>query len=415
VRASIPALTITKPAIDRRRRNTEPPAKPLDGIPLSVPEIHGNEWRYVKECLDSGWVSSVGAFVTRFEEAVAEECGADYAVATTSGTTGLHTALLVVGIEPDEEVLLPTLTFIAPANAVRYVGAQPVFMDVEPDYWQMDAGKTADFLRRECRTAKDGLRNRQTGRRVRALLPVHILGHPVDMDPLLELARRYDLLVIEDASESIGAAYKGRPVGVLGDIGVFSFNGNKIITTGGGGMVATNNREWAVRARYLTTQAKDDPLEYIHKSVGYNYRLTNLQAAVGVAQMEQLHEYIAAKRAIARRYEAELMGLPGVSLPEKADWAESIWWLYTILADNERHPGGWRWWHERLKARGIETRPLWHPLHDLKIYRDCQAYRIEHAPEIQRRALSLPCSVGLSEEQQEYVIDAVRKMAGYGC
>ena len=376
-------------------------------IPLSAPEIRGNEWRYIKECLDSGWVSSVGAFVNRFEEAVADRCGAKYSVATTSGTAGLHIALLTAGINPGDEVLMPALTFIAPANAIRYAGAHPIFMDVDPAHWQMDIGKATDFLRDECHPIDEGLINKSSGRRVRALLPVHILGHPVDMEPLLELARRFDLIVIEDASESLGARYKGQPVGVLGDIGVFSFNGNKIITTGGGGMMVTNNGGWAAKARYLTTQAKDDPLEYIHKAIGYNYRLTNIQAAMGVAQMERLDEYIAAKRAIAARYEQELRSLPGISLPREAEWAESVWWLYTILIDEGAYRGGWREWHNQLAKQGVETRPLWRPLHELEPYRDCQAYRIEVAADIQRRALSLPSSVGLTESQQARVIEAV--------
>src|SRR5271157_5808253 len=256
-----------------------PGAPPTAGfIPLIVPEISGNVWRYVKECLDTNWVSSVGSYVDRFERMVAQHVRTKHAVATVNGTAALHIALLVAGVQPNDEVVVSTLTFIAPVNAIRYVGAWPVFIDAEPDYWQVDPSGVVDFLEQGCRWHKGALHNRLTGRRVSAVIPVHILGHPVDLDPILEVARKYGLKVIEDATEGLGATYRGRPLGSIGDIGCFSFNGNKIITTGGGGMLATSNEEWAQKAKYLTTQAKDDPTEYVHSEIGYNYRLTNLLA-----------------------------------------------------------------------------------------------------------------------------------------
>src|SRR6202167_138990 len=292
---------------------SKPQATPsLDFIPLSVPVIQGNEWRYMKECLDTNWVSSVGPFVDRFEEAIATQVGTRFAVATVNGTAALHVALLLAGVKPEDEVVVSTLTFIAPVNAIRYVGAWPVFIDAEPVYLQMDPSGVVDFLERGCRWHDGALHNKLTGRRVSALIPVHILGHPVDLDPILEVARKYGLKVIEDSTEGLGADYKGRSLGCLGDVACFSFNGNKIITTGGGGMLVTNNQEWAHRAKYLTTQAKDDPIEYLHREVGYNYRLSNLLAAVGCAQMEQLPAYIAAKRRIAARYTEKLQNLPGI-------------------------------------------------------------------------------------------------------
>ena len=251
---------------------------PPGHIPLCVPEIRGNEWKYVKECLDTNWVSSVGSFVDRFERMLADYIGTIHAVATTSGTAALHIALLVAGVQPDDEVLVPTLSFIAPANAIRYTGAWPVFIDSEPIYWQMDPEKVLDFLEKECRWQGESLLNKTTGRRVKAILPVHILGHPCDIDPIREAAQKYDLAIIEDATESLGAKYKGNMVGRLGDIACFSFNGNKLITTGGGGMIVTNDESWANRARYLSTQAKDDPIEYFHSEIGYNYRLTNISS-----------------------------------------------------------------------------------------------------------------------------------------
>ena len=306
---------------------------PTGMIPLSVPEIHGNEWKYVKECLDSNWVSSAGPFVDRFERMVADYVGTGHAVATVNGTAALHLALLVASVKPNDEVLVPALTFIAPANAVRYAGAWPVFIDAEPAYWQMDAEKVLNFLEHRCRWANGELRNQHTGRRVRAILPVHILGHPCDIDPLVEIARRFNLVVIEDATESLGAMYKERMVGHLGNVACFSFNGNKVITTGGGGMIVTDNAAWAERARYLSTQAKDNPVEYIHNEIGYNYRLTNIQAALGCAQMESLPRFIETKRTIAAQYHESLGSVPGIAPMPEASWARSIFWMYTVLVN----------------------------------------------------------------------------------
>lgn len=375
-------------------------------IPLSIPELHGNEWRYLKECLDTRWVSSVGPFVDQFERVVAGYLGTGDGVATVSGTAALHVALLVAGIKPDEEVLVPCLAFIAPANAIRYVGAWPVFMDADPTTWQMDPTKVVDFTAKECQWKEGKLLNKTTGRQIKAILPVHILGHPCEMDPLLEIAQRYDLRVIEDAAESLGAQYKGRKVGCLGEIGCLSFNGNKIITTGGGGMFITRNPEWAQRARYLTTQAKDDPMEYIHSEIGYNYRLTNLQAALGCAQMEQLEQHIRSKLQMAQRYRLAFAALPGVECMPSAPWAQPISWLFTIRLKN-KNPGSSQRLVAFLASRGIQARRLWRPLHLLKGHQDAQAYRIETAVELYAQAVSLPSSVGLAPADQERVIRAV--------
>ncbi len=379
-----------------------------DGIPLCVPELRGNEWKYVKECLDTNWVSSVGEYVTRFEHQLAAYVGTKHAVATSNGTAALHIALLVAGVQPEDEVLLSTLTFIAPANAVRYVGAWPVFIDSEPDYWQMDPQRVADFLENNCRWDGEALINRQTGRRVRAILPVHILGHPVDMKPILELACEHNLVVIEDATESLGARYRGRKVGALGDIACFSFNGNKIITTGGGGMLVTDREDWAQRAKYLTTQAKDDPVEYIHHEVGYNYRLTNIQAAMGVAQLENLETYIAAKREIAARYTEAFSDLPGVQPMQEAPWAFSIHWLYTVLIDPDAFGIDRRELHRQLAAEGIQSRPLWQPLHQSPAFARLEPPPCPVAERLNQQALSLPCSAGLSPQEAERVIASVR-------
>lgn len=383
----------------------EPGAKvPEDFIPLNVPEIRGNEWRYIKECLDTGWVSSVGSFVDRFEQEFAAYIGTKHAVATVNGTAALHIALLVAGVKPDDEVLVSTLTFIAPANTIRYCGAWPVFMDAEPEYWQMDPKKVVHFLEQECRWINGELRNKTTDRRVKAILPVHILGHPVDMEPILEVACKYNLVVIEDATENPGTKYKDRPVGHLGDIACFSFNGNKIITTGGGGMIVMDNEAWAYKAKYLTTQAKDDPLEYIHNEIGYNYRLTNIQAAMGCAQMEKLDNYITAKRRIAATYTDALKNLSGIIPMREASWAFSIYWMYTILVDKGQYGIDSRTLMRRLEAEKIQSRPLWQPVHRSPAHSHCQAYRCDVADRLNRDALSLPCSVGLSMADQQRVI-----------
>jgi perosamine synthetase len=377
-------------------------------IPLCEPQIAGNEWRYVKECLDTGWVSSVGSFVDRFEQSVAEAVGAQYGVAMVNGTAALHVALLVSGVRPDDEVLVPAMTFIAPANAVRYVGAWPVFVDAEPSYWQMDSEKVIDFLEQGCVWRNGALHNRVTGRRVRAIVPVHILGHPVDLDPILTVARRYGLSVVEDATESLGASYRSRPVGTLGDIACFSFNGNKLVTTGGGGMIVTNREDLARQAKYLSTQAKDEPIEYVHGAIGYNYRLTNVLAAIGVAQMERLGDYVEAKRRIARRYDAALRSLKGLAPLGEALWARSVFWMYTTRIDPLVTGCDSRELLRRLAQANIQTRPLWQPLHRSVAHAGAFATDCSVADRLYREALSLPCSVGLSETDQEVVIDRLR-------
>jgi perosamine synthetase len=368
-----------------------------DFIPLCVPNICGNEWRYIKECLDTGWVSSVGSFVDRFERMVADYIGAKYAVATVNGTAALHVALQVAGVRPDDEVLVPALTFIAPANAVRYVGAWPIFMDAEPEYWQMDPQKMLDFLEIECHWREGALYNKTTKRRVKAILPVHILGHPVDMDPLVDLAGKYNLAIIDDATESLGAEYKGRKVGNLGNISCFSFNGNKIITTGGGGMIVTNDEREAQKAKYLTTQAKDDPVEFIHGEIGFNYRLTNVLAAMGVAQMEVLDSFIARKREIAASYSQALGMVEGLTLMKQAPWARSTHWMYTILIRESEFGMSSRELLAYLANQRIETRPLWQPLHRSPAHLGCQSFRVEVADRLHHESLSLPCSSGSTD------------------
>ncbi|MBF0250964.1 MAG: LegC family aminotransferase [Alphaproteobacteria bacterium] len=371
-------------------------------MPLCTPYIHGAEWDYVKDCLDSGWVSYVGSYVERFEKEFAAKIGMARAVATTSGTAALHLALLAAGVEPDDEVIVSALTFIAPVNAIRYVGAHPVLVDAEPQFWQMDVGLVESFLNGNCERRGTELFNKRSGRRVKAIVPVHILGHPVDMAPLLDLARLHGLAVIEDATESLGAAYRGRKIGSMGDLSCFSFNGNKLLTTGGGGMVVTSSQKKADWVRYLSTQAKDDPLEYVHENIGYNYRLTNVQAAIGCAQLEQCDAYVENKRQIATRYRHAFANRDGITAMPEAEWAESAFWLYTVLLDGDSRPV-----LRALERQNIQTRPLWQPIHLNTPYRGFEVLGGEVAEDLCRRCLSLPCSVNLTEAEQERVVSAL--------
>ena len=383
-------------------------APPAGFISLCVPNIGGNERAYVEECLDTGWLSAAGPFVERFERQFAATLGVTHAVATASGTAALHTALLVAGVRPGDEVVLPSLSFIAPANTVRYVGAWPTFVDVDPHYWQLDPSELRAFLRDDCTVRQRELHNRHTGRRVVAVMPVDILGHPCDLQGIKEIAEEYGLAIVEDATESLGALYRHRPLGQWSRLTCFSFNGNKLMTTGGGGMVVTDDPELAQRALYLTTQAKDDPLEFVHREIGYNYRLTSVQAAVGCAQLEQLPAFVAAKRHIAAQYAQALGGLPGIRPMREAPWATASYWMYTILVDPEHSGTDSRSLLKALAARDIQTRPLWQPLHLSPAHRESFARPCPTAGWLNQVALSLPCSTGLTEEQQRRVIAAVR-------
>ncbi len=377
----------------------------MSPIPLSEPVISGNEWMYVKECLDTGWVSSVGSFVDRFEQTLADYTGAKYAVAMMNGTAALHLSLLVAGVTKGDEVLVPTLTFIAPVNTVRYVGAEPVFFDCDPETLCIDVNAIAAFLQNNCDLHPDGYTyNRLSGRRVSAVIVVDVFGHPIDRDPLVEICEKKNVRIIEDASESLGSRYKGTAAGMLGDIGCLSFNGNKIITTGGGGMLLTNNAAWARHARHLSTQAKSDSITFDHDEIGYNYRLTNIQAALGLAQMEQLDTFVETKRRNATRYRALLSTVHGVQFLWEQSWAQSNFWFYTIRVPSEQREA----LMESLLSQGIEVRPVWKLIHTLPMYRDCQTYHIQHALTLYETCLNLPCSVSLEAEQMDRVVAGVK-------
>ena len=383
-----------------------------DFIPLSVPHLAGNEWQYIKECLDTGWVSAVGSYVDRFEREFAKRVGARFAIACGSGTSALHVALRLVGVGVGDEVVLPTLTFIASANSVTYQGAVPTFIDAEATHLQMDVSKLRSFLTEACRVENGVLKNTATGRRIAAIMPVHVVGHPTEMTPVLELAKRFSLPVVEDATESLGSTYLGRPTGTMGQLGCFSFNGNKLITPGNGGMIVTDDEALARKAKYLTTQAKDDALEFVHNEVGYNYRLANVLSALGVAQLEQLDGFLQKKQHIAAFYGRELASLTGVALPTVASWAKVNHWLYTIRIDEKTFGRSSREVMRFLKERNIETRPLWQVMHRSPAHAGSFSWQCEVADVLNAECLSIPCSVGVTDEQLTRVVQSLRDAQG---
>lgn len=374
-------------------------------VPLSVPVIRGNEWKYIKDCLDTGWVSSVGSYVQKFENAVAGYLGSPYAVATVNGTSALHVSILACDVKPGDEVIVPALTFIASVNTVRYSNASPVFMDCDSKTLCIDTEKVIEFIKNHTLQKKDGFSyNKNSKRRIKAIIPVHIFGHPVDMDRLIEICKKRNIEIIEDATESLGSEYKNGKTGTFGKTGCFSFNGNKIITTGGGGMVVTNNRDLAKKIKHLTTQANTGAMEYDYDEIGYNYRLTNIQAAMGLAQMEKLQEYIDIKRNNALLYKKLLSKISGVEYLWEKPWAKSNFWFYTIkVKENHRNP-----LLSYLLDKNIEVRPLWKPICTLPMYKGCQAYKVAKAIAAYNRSINLPCSINLSSQTIEYVVRNIR-------
>ena len=380
-------------------------------IPLSVPSLQGNEWQYVKECLDTGWVSSAGKYVELFEQKIAEYTGTRYAVSCINGTSALQVALRLAGVRPGDEVIVPTLTFIAPINAVAYNGASPLFMDADKDY-NIDTEKTIEFINKET-VFKDGFTyNKLTNSRVIAIIPVHVFGNAAWMDELIPLCEERNINVVEDASESLGSVYKegnykGKHTGTIGKLGCLSFNGNKIITTGGGGMILTDDEELADKARYLTTQAKDDPVRYIHHEIGYNFRLTNIQAALGVAQLEQLPEFLKRKNDIYQQYVEAVKTIEGLSMAGVPDYANNNHWMNLLKINSEAYGEDWEALMHRLEKNRIQTRPVWAPIHLQKPYHNCQSYKIEKSIELINNSLCIPSSTNLSKKDIQKVIRAL--------
>lgn len=378
---------------DAAAASVAPDAAGAPLIPVAAPVLAGREKEYVADCMESGWISSGGKYVELFEAAFAEFCGVRHAVACCNGTVALHLALLALGVGPGDEVIVPTLTFVASANAVTYCGARPVFVDSEPATWNLDPVQVEAKITT----------------RTKGIMAVHLYGHPAEMGALRNTARRHGLFLLEDAAEAHGAAYEGRPVGSLGDAAAFSFYGNKIIATGEGGMVVTDDGALASRARLLRGQGMDAGRRYWFPVVGYNYRMMNIPAAIGLAQLERAWWHTSRRREVAAVYESLLEGVPGLGRQREREWARHAFWMFTVILG-----GGAAEDRDRLMARlherGVETRPVFYPLHTMPPYRE--SARGEEFPVAERlagRGLSLPTWAGLEREDVDYVCRRLRE------
>lgn len=376
-------------------------------IPLSVPNLRGNELKYATEAIQSEWVSTAGPFVNKFESDIAAYVRARGAVACQNGTSGLHIALLTAGVTRDDIVIVPALTFVATVNPVTYIGAEPVFMDCD-DTLCMDASKLREFCENECVFTSGRLVCKLSGKPVKAIIAVHVFGNMANMEAICDVAREFHIKLIEDATEALGTycvcgQYAGKYAGTIGDIGVYSFNGNKIITTGGGGMIVSDNEDYLRRARHLTIQAKCDETYFIHDEVGYNYRMTNLQAALGLAQLEQVEAFISAKTENYQKYARGIRRMPGLRLLGFRADTRPNYWFYSLLIDDayslKRDE-----LLELFSKNGIQTRPIWWPINKLKIYERARAYRVEKAKYYWARVINLPCSTNLSDDDIGTVI-----------
>ncbi|MEN3307391.1 MAG: perosamine synthetase [Micromonosporaceae bacterium] len=361
-------------------------------IPVMLPFLGEEEAQAAAEAVRSGWVAQ-GPRVAEFEKRFAAAAGAAHGIAVSSCTTALHLALITLGVGPGDEVVVPSLSFIATANAARYVGATPVFADVEPVSYGIDAESVRALVTP----------------RTKAIVVVHLYGHPVDFDPIADIAAEHGLFVVEDATEALGSRYRGRLCGTLGDVGCFSFNGNKVMTTGGGGMVLARDPERLAHMRRLTFQGRVPGREYIHDEVGFNYAMSNLPAAVGVAQMEELDGLLARRRAVAERYAAALAGVPGLEFCREAEWAQTNWWLQSVLVDAERYGEDRNELMDRLAGEGIEARPFFHPLHRLPPYAEFARGELPMSDRLHATGVSIPSSASLEPSQQDRVIAALAR------
>jgi perosamine synthetase len=386
-------------------------------IPVNEPRLAANTLAYVADCIQTGWISSAGSYIRRFEESFAAFVGLKQAVTATSGTTALHLALAGLGLGPGDEVLLPDLTMIAVPYAVLYTGARPVMLDVEAETYNLDPDSLRDFIRKHCRldAGRKALIDKRTGDRVKAVIPVHLYGHPCRMDEILALARESNLLVIEDAAEAHGALYlsagqrRPRPAGSMGDAGCFSFYANKIITTGEGGMVVTDSEETAERCRRLKDLAHSPERRFLHTELAFNYRMTNVQAAIGLAQLEEVEKFIDLKQKMAQAYRERLSALKGLTLARQMPWARSVYWMYAVLVEKEFGLSRQELM-DGLKARGVDTRTFFIPVHEQPLFQKDALAAAESFPvstELSRKGFYLPSGLALTLEQIESVCRAV--------
>ena len=367
-------------------------------IPLSIPNFIGNELKYVTDVVKDAWVSTGGLEIQKFEDVFANYVKVPLACAVQSGTAGLHLAMLLSGVCKGDEVIVPTLTFIAAVNPIKYCGAEPVFMDCN-DFLCLDINKLKEFFEKECYFNDGRLINKSSGRCIKAVVAVHIFGNMVDMDSLVPLARKYNLKVIEDSTEALGTYYNatGKYAGTIGDFGVYSFNGNKIITTGGGGMLVAKNPDDVKHAKYLSTQAKDDMVYFIHNEIGYNYRMTNLQAALGLAQFEQLERFINIKEYIYNQYVSN-----GLNLLPFDDALRANRWFFSLMTNKRDEL------IKYMSDNNIQTRPIWQLIHTLQPYKSCQNYKIEKAVYYHNHIVNIPCSTGLNDDEIKRVINTIK-------
>ncbi|MDK2901906.1 MAG: hypothetical protein PWR14_810 [Thermosediminibacterales bacterium] len=385
-----------------------------DFIPLSVPNFKGRELEYVTEAIRNEWVSTAGEYINKFENKISSYLNVEKAVACQSGTAGLHLALRLAGVDYNHEVIVPTLTFIATVNPVKYLGAEPVFMDCD-DTLNMDLDKLEEFCEKECILTEEGLKNKRTDKIIKAVVIVHIFGNMACMERVINIANRFKIKVVEDATEALGSyitegRYKGKFAGTIGDFGVYSFNGNKIITTGGGGVLVSKEKDLARKAKYLSSQAKDDELYYIHNEIGYNYRMTNLQAALGLAQLEQLEEFIRIKTRNYNFYKEGLESIEGLTLLEFNKNTRPNYWFYSLLIDDKIYGINRDELLKALAKNKIQTRPIWGLIHCQKPYKNNQTYKIEKAEYYLERILNLPCSTNLGKGEIMYIIEVLKSI-----
>jgi perosamine synthetase len=382
----------------------------MDTIPLSLPNLAGNEWTYVKDCLDTGWISSVGSYVTKFEKDIAEFVGANHAVAAMNGSAALHLALQLGGVQQDDYVIAPNITFVATCNTISYHKANPLLIDVNKYTWQMDLDLLEEYLQNETtngeRENKPCCINEKDGKVISVIMPVHVLGNMCDMDRLMALAYKHHLAVIEDSTEALGSTYKGKHAGTFGKIGTSSFNGNKLISTGGGGMMFTNDEDVAKHAKHLTTQAKTDPFEYMHDETAYNYRLVNILAAVGCAQMEQLPGFLERKKVIDSTYRNALEG-DDLRFQKVGEDVVPNNWLHTMWVDEQRPM------IRHLLDNGVQCRPFWVPMNQLPMYKkNIYVTNGDVANEVYQQCISIPSSTNLTDEQVSRVIEVIKDFKG---
>jgi perosamine synthetase len=378
-------------------------------IPLAVPNLSGNEAKYLQDCVSSTFVSSVGPFVTRLEDMVSNSSGSKKSVATSSGTTGLHAALTALGVGKQDLVILPSFTFIGSANAISHCGAMPWLVDIDPETWTIDPNKLQNSLSKSTIKKNGVLVHKPTGLKVAAIMPVHVLGIPVDMESIVSIAKQYNLPIVADGAAALGTIYKGKKIGELGaELTVFSFNGNKTVTAGGGGVVSGNDESLVQSVFHLTTTARVGS-DYDFDRIGFNYRLTNIQAAVGCAQMEKLDEFVAAKRRIQKLYTKELTSITGISAFPDPSYGESACWFSGVVIDQNIHRPITEI-RSILRQKEIDARPFWKPIHLQLPYKDCPTESMEATENVWPNILTLPCSSSLSIEDQTTVINEVRKI-----